>query len=105
MASLIEDSLCLGDEEIFFGPADVSWTLGAALVEGEYLWLATSKSQISTLNSYKKVISSPIFVFFLLVCLLLIVYGSQVKLPMLGKKGGSFPGASSHFDYPRHRPN
>ncbi|RVX18658.1 hypothetical protein CK203_006468 [Vitis vinifera] len=60
LASLIEDGLCLGDAEINFGPGDVSWTLGAALVEGEYLWLS----------------------------LLLIVYCSQIKLPMPGKRDG-----------------
>lgn len=101
MASLIEDALCLGDKEILFGPADVSWTLGAALVEGEYLWLSTATSLFSSLNLYK-VMSSPIFVFVLLVFLLLIVYRNQVKLPMLGKKG---PGASSHSYFYRRRPN
>ncbi|PON59684.1 Nucleoside phosphatase [Trema orientale] len=105
MASLIEDSLCLGDREIRFGPADVAWTLGAALVEGEYLWLATPTSRARNLNLYRKVISSPIFVFVLLLCLLFIVYRSQVKLPMLGKKGAA-PGASSYsYFYPRRRPN
>ncbi|KAM6594407.1 hypothetical protein CsatA_002110 [Cannabis sativa] len=96
MASLIEDSLCLNDKEIFFGPADVSWTLRAAFVEGEYLWLFTTTSLISTLNLHVKFISSPIFVFVVLVCLLLIVYRSQFKLPMLSKRGTT-PGASLHF--------
>lgn len=105
MASLIEDALQLGDKEIWFGPPDVSWTLGAALVEGEYMWLATSASQNSTLTAFIRIMSSPIFVFVVLVCLLSIVYRSQVKLPMLGKKGAA-PGTSSHsYVYPRRRPN
>ena len=33
------DSLCLGDKEIIFGPGDVSWTLGAALVETSFVLL------------------------------------------------------------------
>ncbi|KAL6281091.1 hypothetical protein ACE6H2_017972 [Prunus campanulata] len=49
VASLIDDALCLGDKEIIFGPADVTWTLGAALVEGEYLWSSPNRSQISIL--------------------------------------------------------
>ncbi|KAF4362717.1 hypothetical protein G4B88_018335 [Cannabis sativa] len=96
MAFLIEDSLCLNDKEIFFGPADVSWTLIAAFVEGEYLWLFTTTSLISTLNLHVKFMSSPIFVFVVLVCLLLIVYRSQFKLPMLSKRDTT-PGASLHF--------
>ncbi|XP_062116197.1 probable apyrase 7 [Humulus lupulus] len=105
MASLIEDSLCLDDKEIFFGPADVSWTLGAALVEGEYLWLSTATSQISTLNLHVQFMSSPIFVFVVLVGLLLIVYRSQFKLPMLSKRGAA-PGASLHSYFnQRRRPN
>ncbi|XP_027330846.1 uncharacterized protein LOC113846593 isoform X2 [Abrus precatorius] len=39
MASLIEYGLCLGNVEMVFGPGDVSWTLGAALIEGKFLWL------------------------------------------------------------------
>ncbi|PRQ17271.1 putative nucleoside diphosphate phosphatase [Rosa chinensis] len=86
MASLIEDALCLGDKEIIFGPGDVSWTLGAALVEGEYLWLSTTRSQISISNFCMKVVSLPIFVLVSLLCLLFIVYFSKVKLPMIGSK-------------------
>ncbi|MFS7907161.1 putative nucleoside phosphatase GDA1/CD39, SWEET sugar transporter [Helianthus anomalus] len=40
MVSLLENTLCVGDKEIIFGPGDVSWTLGAALVEGKDLWLS-----------------------------------------------------------------
>ncbi|EXB93584.1 Nucleoside-diphosphatase mig-23 [Morus notabilis] len=105
MASLIEDALRLGDKEIWFGPPDVSWTLGAALVEGESLWLTTSTPQNRTLTSYIKIMSSPIFVFVVLVCLLLIVHRSQVKLPMLGKKSAALVTSSHSYIYPRRRPN
>lgn len=105
IASLIEDALRLGDKEIWFGPPDVSWTLGAALVEGESLWLTTSTPQNRTLTSYIKVMSSPIFVFVVLVCLLLIVHRSQVKLPMLGKKSAALVTSSHSYIYPRRRPN
>ncbi|EEF51964.1 adenosine diphosphatase, putative [Ricinus communis] len=53
MASLIKDALCLGDFEIIFDPGDIFWTLGAALIEGEYLWLSISRTNIS--SSGKKV--------------------------------------------------
>ncbi|KAK4394800.1 putative apyrase 7 [Sesamum angolense] len=36
LTSLIENALCLSDIEIIFGPGDVSWTLGASLIEGEF---------------------------------------------------------------------
>lgn len=89
MASLVEDALCLGDKEIVFGPPDITWTLGAALVEGEYLWSSTSRSQTTILTLNTEVASSPIFVLVLLLFLLLVVYCSQVKLPMIGKKGAA----------------
>ncbi|KAA8540797.1 hypothetical protein F0562_024284 [Nyssa sinensis] len=50
LASLIEDTLCLSDTEIIFGPGDVSWTLGAALVEGEFLWLSSTEGRTSILT-------------------------------------------------------
>ncbi|KDP31065.1 hypothetical protein JCGZ_11441 [Jatropha curcas] len=103
MASLIEDALCLGNKEIIFGPGDLSWTLGAALVEGEYLWLSTSKTSISSLTSME-VIYSPIFVSLLLLFLLFIAYHSQIKLPMIGKKGPAITSLPSYL-YPKHRPN
>nr|GFA65538.1 probable apyrase 7 [Tanacetum cinerariifolium] len=40
IVSLINNTLCLGDREIIFGPRDVSWTLGAAMVEGKDVWLS-----------------------------------------------------------------
>ncbi|XP_059657916.1 probable apyrase 7 isoform X2 [Cornus florida] len=85
LASLIEDALCLSDKEIIFGPGDVSWTLGAALVEGEFLWLSSAAAQTNILT-LKNTIPSPIFLFILLLGLLLIVYHCQVRLPMPGKK-------------------
>ncbi|KAH7528436.1 hypothetical protein FEM48_Zijuj05G0071900 [Ziziphus jujuba var. spinosa] len=107
MASLIEDALCLGDREILFGPADVSWTLGAALVEGEFPWIATTISN-GTLIVNMDVISSPIVIFVLLLCLVVIVYRSQVKLPMSGKKVAA-PGAPGTslptYIHPKRRPN
>ncbi|KAI5417039.1 probable apyrase 7 [Lathyrus oleraceus] len=108
MASLIEYGLCLGDVEMEFGPGDVSWTLGAALVEGKFQWLniASNKSQtiISTLKNVK-VMSSSTCLFAVLLLLLLIVYCTQIKLPMPSRRA-SAPGSSlpSHT-HTRHRAN
>lgn len=104
MASLIDYGLCLGDVEIVFGPGDVSWTLGAALVEGKFLWLnATSRKAQTIISTVKnvKVMSSPTLLFAVLLFLLLIVYCSQIKLPMPSRRA-SAPGLSlpSHV---RHR--
>ncbi|KAE9601425.1 putative apyrase [Lupinus albus] len=92
MASLIEYGLCLGDVEIVFGPGDVSWTLGAALVEGNFLWLNTSshkaQSFFSTLKNVK-VMSSPTLLFAVLLFLLFIVNCSQMKLPMPSRRASS----------------
>jgi hypothetical protein len=106
MASLIEDTLCLGDKEIIFGPGDVSWTLGAALVEGQQLLLRTTKAQtsISTLKNMG-IMSSPVALFVLLICLLFIIYRCQIKLPMPSRKGAaagvSLPSYAAH---PKRRP-
>lgn len=107
MASLIEDSLCLGDKEIIFGPGDVSWTLGAALVEGEQLLFRTTKTEtsISTLKNMG-IVSSPVVLFVLLLCLLFIIYRCQIKLPMPSRNsaaaGVSLP---SYVAHPKRRPN
>ncbi|KAL0441037.1 UNVERIFIED_CONTAM: putative apyrase 7 [Sesamum radiatum] len=87
LTSLIENALCLSDIEIIFGPGDVSWTLGASLIEGEFLWLDPEKSQnpMLTLKDYI-MIRSPVLIFVLLLSLLLIVYCCQIKLPMPGRK-------------------
>ncbi|CAK7325062.1 unnamed protein product [Dovyalis caffra] len=50
-ASLIEDALCLGDKEIVFGPGDLSWTLGASLVEVEKPWPSNTETSILSLKS------------------------------------------------------
>ncbi|KAK6924825.1 hypothetical protein RJ641_009151 [Dillenia turbinata] len=84
--SLIEDALCLRDKEMIFGPPDISWTLGSALVEGKFLWLNTAQAEPGFWTSASKVVSSPVLIFVLLVILSLIVYCSQLKLPMPGKK-------------------
>lgn len=96
MASLIEDALCLSDREIVFGPGDVSWTLGASLIEGRYLWLSTTKPQSGILglrNNRATLLTISLFV--LLLCLLFVVYHFQIKLPMPGQKvaavGASLP--------------
>nr|XP_043617233.1 probable apyrase 7 [Erigeron canadensis] len=102
VVSLIENTLCVGDKDIIFGPGEVSWTLGAALVKGKYSWQSdTSRAQsfISYIR-FKRVIFSPYFLFVLLAFLLFIVYRSQVKLPMLGRKVASLPS----YIGPKRRP-
>lgn len=87
MVTLISDALCLKNVEINFGPGDITWTLGAALVEGEYLWHSNFQSQTGIFSLQgKEIASSPILLFILLLFLLFIVYFSQIKLPMLGRK-------------------
>ena len=104
MTSIIEDALCLGEKEILFGPGDVSWTLGAALVEGETIWLDIATSRVINLTPLK-IISSPIFVFVLLLCVLSIVHCNQVKLPMLGKKSVASGASSLPYIHPKRIPN
>ncbi|CAN1774623.1 Probable apyrase 7 [Linum perenne] len=109
-ASLIQDLLCLGDREITFGPGDLSWTLGAALVEGNYLWRQSISTRgVKSFGFLKSMdsIHSPVFVFLILICLLIVVYYSKIKLPMLGKKAaGSVVGPSlPSYVYPKQRPN
>ncbi|PWA80724.1 nucleoside phosphatase GDA1/CD39 [Artemisia annua] len=102
IVSLINNTLCVGDREIIFGPGDVSWTLGAAMVEGKDVWLRDTfraQSFISDLR-FKRVIFSPYFLFVLLVFLLFVVYRSQIKLPMLGRKVASLPS----YIRPKRRP-
>ncbi|CAI0398521.1 unnamed protein product [Linum tenue] len=117
MVSLIQDLLCLRDEQITFGPGDLSWTLGAALVEGEdyhhgqqsSTTTREGKEDIGFSRSMDYYIHSPVFVFLLLLLLLIVVYYSQIKLPMLGRKkaaatlsrGPSLPS----YIYPKQRPN
>ncbi|KAE8678353.1 FAS-associated factor 2-B-like [Hibiscus syriacus] len=82
LASLIEDALCLGNAEIVFGPGDISWTLGAAIVH--QLNANEALASISTIKNLK--ISSTVFLLVILLTLFLVVYCSQIKLPMLGRK-------------------
>ncbi|KAL3628866.1 hypothetical protein CASFOL_027912 [Castilleja foliolosa] len=84
LTALIQNALCLGGAEIMFGPGDVSWTLGASLIEGEFL-LWKSKNHFLTLKD-NVIIASPLVTFVLLLSLLLIVYCCQIKLPMPGRK-------------------
>ncbi|KAI4336186.1 hypothetical protein L6164_014742 [Bauhinia variegata] len=108
MASLIEYALCLRDVDIVFGPGDVSWTLGAALVEGKFLWLNTINSNaqtiISTLKNVK-VMSSPTFLFAVLLFLLVIVYCSQIKLPMPSRRPSAAGSSLPSYIHVRHRSN
>ncbi|XP_031287687.1 probable apyrase 7 [Pistacia vera] len=106
MASLIEEALCLGEAEIIFGPGDLSWTLGAALIEGRYLWQRTTKAQTSfSILKHTEVLSSPIFLFLFLLILLSVVYCSQIQLPMPGKKGPKVGVSLPSYIHPKHRPN
>lgn len=106
MTTLIQEALCLGDAEIKFGPADLSWTLGAVLAEGKYLWQSSTRAQTSfSLLKNTEVMSSPIFVFVFLLFLLFIVYCGQIKLPMPGKKGPAVVASLPSYIHPKHRPN
>lgn len=82
VASVIEDALCLGNAEIVFGPGDLSWTLGAALVY--QLDTREASPSISTIRNLK--MSSTVFLLVLLLSLFLVVHCIQIKLPMLGRK-------------------
>ncbi|KAL7138945.1 hypothetical protein ABFS83_09G017200 [Erythranthe nasuta] len=88
LISLIENALCLSDVEIIFGPGDITWTLGASLIETEFLWLHSGKSRngVLFLKDRLTVIPSTLVTFVLLLFLMIIVYSCQVKLPMLGRK-------------------
>ncbi|KAE8124266.1 hypothetical protein FH972_019167 [Carpinus fangiana] len=105
MASLIEDALCFGDKEIVFGPGDVSWTLGAALIEGERLLLRASKAEASVSTLKNIALSSPVVLFVLLLCLLFIIYHFQIKLPMPSMKAATAGVSLPSYKHPKHRPN
>ncbi|KAJ9568272.1 hypothetical protein OSB04_004238 [Centaurea solstitialis] len=93
MVSLVENTLCVGDKDIVFGPGELSWTLGAAVIEGKDVWLTdVSRARNIVLDlRFRRVILSPYFLFVLLAFLLFIVYRSQIKLPMPGRKAISLP--------------
>ncbi|KAK7265662.1 hypothetical protein RJT34_33285 [Clitoria ternatea] len=108
MASLIEYGLCLGDVEMVFGPGDISWTLGAALVEGKFLWLNSTSHKAQTIIlalKNVKVMSSPTFLFAVLLFLLFIVYCSQIKLPMPSRRASTPALALPSYTLVRHRSN
>ncbi|KAL2459530.1 putative apyrase 7 [Forsythia ovata] len=108
LASLIENALCLSGMEIIFGPGDISWTLGAALVEGEFLWLNNKKSENGFLTlKNEEMISSPILVFAALLILLFIVYYSKIKLPMpgTGRKVAAANVSLPSYLCPKRQPN
>ncbi|KAH7865691.1 hypothetical protein Vadar_009928 [Vaccinium darrowii] len=104
LASIIEYALCLGNKEIIFGPGDVSWTLGAALVEGKFLWLnSKGHSNIMHENS-RGVIFSSIFLFIVLVSLLFIVNLCQLKFPMPSKRVAAIGLSLPSYIRPKQRP-
>ncbi|XP_042035879.1 probable apyrase 7 isoform X1 [Salvia splendens] len=87
LTSLLANALCLSNVEIIFGPGDVSWTLGASLVEGDFPWHRAERSGDGKFT-LKDTVGRPstILVFILLSSLLVIVYFCQIKLPMPGRK-------------------
>ncbi|XP_048136358.1 probable apyrase 7 isoform X1 [Rhodamnia argentea] len=92
LASLIDEALHVGNRDIIVGPGDISWPLGASLVEGKFMQsrpfkanTALSSFRIRTVGS----IPSPVFLFVLLICLGAFVYRRQIKLPMLQKNGAA----------------
>lgn len=104
LASLVQDALCVADREIIFGPGNISWTLGAGLMEGKHLWQSSTYSGIGVLSlGNSRIISSPLLLFVVLVCLLLIVYYSQVKLPMPGRKTSAVRASLPSYILPRRR--
>lgn len=105
LASLVEDALCVADREIIFGPGNISWTLGAGLIEGKHLWQSSKYSAIGVLSlGNSRIISSPLLLFVVLLCLLLIVYYSQVKLPMPGRKISAVRASLPSYIRPRRQP-
>ncbi|XP_073036225.1 probable apyrase 7 [Primulina eburnea] len=106
LASLMENALCLNGLEIIFGPGNISWTLGASLIEGEFLWLGSDKSQNGILSlPDHKMLFSPLFTFLLLLLLLLVVYCSQIKLPMLCRKMAASRTSLPSYLYPKGQPD
>jgi len=102
LATLLEDGLCLGEADIIFGPGDISWTLGASLVEAEHAWRRSST--VITAPEYMEIISSPILLFIILTVLLFVVYHCQIKLPKPRKRGVVRESLPS-YNYPKHRPH
>lgn len=112
LLSLLQDGFCLNDKEITFGPGDISWTLGAALVEGEYLWSTKAESSTGSFIMKKmKVVSSLLFLVTLLLWRMDIIYCWTIKrntalsMPISGRKrpviGATFPS----YIYPKRQLN
>ncbi|KAL9243133.1 hypothetical protein vseg_017059 [Gypsophila vaccaria] len=102
LASLIDDGLCLGDADITFGPGDISWALGAALVKGEHIW---KTGTVLTTLQYVEVVSSPVFLFIILSVLLFAVYYCQIKLPMARKRADVVGPSLPSYTQSNHRPH
>lgn len=106
LTSLLENALCLSGAEIIFGPGDVSWTLGASLIEGEFLWLKAEKWKDRAFTLKDTVMRpSTILIFVLLSSLLLIVYCCQLKLPMPGRKSVASRTSLPSYLCPKRQPN
>ncbi|KAI6682845.1 hypothetical protein NL676_028758 [Syzygium grande] len=92
LASLINEALHIGNRDIIIGPGDISWPLGASLVEGKFIQSRPFKAE-TTLSSFRirtvGSIPSPVFLFVLLIGLGAFVYRRQIKLPMPQKKGAA----------------
>ncbi|XP_058227399.1 probable apyrase 7 [Rhododendron vialii] len=104
LASLIENALCLSNKEIMFGPGDVSWTLGAALVEGKFLWLNSKDHSNIIHENNRGVIFSSIFLLIVLLSLLFIVYRCQLKFPMPSKRVAAIGLSLPSYVRPKQRP-
>ncbi|XP_047971612.1 probable apyrase 7 isoform X1 [Salvia hispanica] len=106
LTSLLANALCLSNVEIIFGPGDVSWTLGASLVEGDFPWHRAESSRDGKFT-LKDTVARPstILVFILLSSLLVIVYCCQIKLPMPGRKNVSSRTSLPSYLCPKRQPN
>ncbi|KAL2936126.1 putative apyrase 7 [Bienertia sinuspersici] len=104
LASLIDDGLCLGDADITFGPGDISWTLGASLVEGERMWRTTIGPRTLIPTSQFSILSSSIFLFTILVVLVCVVYYCQIKLPMPRRRSAVVGLPLPSFTHSKHQP-
>lgn len=92
--------------EITFGPGDVSWTLGASLMEGEFLWLEDEKSRdipFTLQDTIKR--PSTILIFVLLSSLVLVVYCYQIKLPMPDRKSVAVRASLPSYMSPKRQTN
>ncbi|KAL1533012.1 apyrase [Salvia divinorum] len=106
LTSLLANALCLSTVEIIFGPGDVSWTLGASLVEEDFPWHRAKRSRDGTFTLKDTVVRpSTILIFVLLSSLLVIVYCCQIKLPMPGRKNVGSRTSLPSYLCPKRQPN